>query len=122
MVNSIVIICEESPFGKDSVVESFRMATGLLAVGDIEDVKIILMKDAIYFLNKHLDPIAINANEFTNIMRLIAFSEIEVFLHDNALKAAGLELNDIFLKENVKIVDIKQISKLILRADMTFKY
>ncbi|KKM07706.1 hypothetical protein LCGC14_1731280, partial [marine sediment metagenome] len=104
MVNSIVIICEESPFGKDSVVESFRMATGLLAVGDIEDVKIILMKDAIYFLNKHLDPIAINANEFTNIMRLIAFSEIEVFLHDNALKAAGLELNDIFLKENVKIV------------------
>jgi sulfur relay (sulfurtransferase) DsrF/TusC family protein len=122
MVNSIVIICEESPFGKDSVVESFRMATGLLAVGDIEDVKIILMKDAIYFLNKHLDPVAINANEFTNIMRLIEFSEIEVFLHDNALKAAGLKLNDIFLKENVKIVDIKQISKLILRADMTFKY
>lgn len=122
MVNSVVIICEESPFGKDSVVESFRMATGLLAVGDIEDVKIILMKDAVYFLNKRLDPVAINANEFTNIMRLIEFSEIEIFLHDKALKAAGLGPDDLITKENVNIVNLKRISQLILGADMTFKY
>ena len=122
MVNSVVIISEESPFGKDSVVESIRMATGLLAVGDIEDVKIILMKDAVYFLNKRLDPKALNASEFTNIMRLIEFSEIEIFIHDNALKAAGLEPEDLKIKENVNIVNLKQISQLILAADMTFKY
>jgi len=122
MVNSVVIICEESPFGKDSIVEAFRMATGLLAVGDIDYVKIILMKDAIYFLNKGLDPEAINADSFTNIMRLIDFSEIEIYLHRDALRAAGLEPNDLIVKKNVKIVDLKQISQLILGADMTFKY
>ena len=122
MVNSVVIICEESPFGKDSVVEAFRMATGLLAVGDIDDVKIILLKDAIYFLNKRLDPEAINTDSFTNIMRLIDFSEIEIYLHRDALSAAGLEPIDLNVKINVKIVDLKQISQLILGADMTFKY
>jgi len=122
MVNSVVIICEESPFGKDSVVESIRMATGLLAVGDIEDVKIILMKDAVYFLNKRLDPIALNANEFTNIMRLIEFSEIEIFIHDVALNNAGMNHEDLVIKENVKIIDIKKISQLILDADISFKY
>jgi len=122
MVNSIVIINDESPFGKNSVVEAFRMATGLLAVGDIDDVKIILMKDAINFLNKRLDPGALNADNFTNIMRLIEFSEIEIFLHRDALNVAGLEANDLIVKKNVKIVDLKQISQLILGADMTFKY
>ena len=122
MVNSVVVICEESPYGKDSVVEVFRMATGLLAVGDIEDVKIILMKDAIYFLNKHLDPEAINADNFANIMRLIEFSEIKIFIHRDALSAAGLELDDLIVKENINIIGLKQISQLILGADMTFKY
>ncbi len=122
MVNSVIIICEEGPYGKDSVVEAFRMATGLLAVGDIDDVKIILMKDAIYFLNKRLDPGALNADNFANILRLIEFSEIEIFLHQDALNVAGLEPDDLIVKENVKIVNLKQISQLILGADMTFKY
>ena len=45
MVESVVIMCEESPFGKNSVVESIRMAAGILAVGDVEDVKVIILKN-----------------------------------------------------------------------------
>ncbi len=122
MVNSVVIICEESPFGKNSVVESIRMATGLLAIGDLDDVKVILMKDAIYFLNKNLNPEAINVDNFDNIIRLIELSGIEIFVHDDALKTAGLEPSDLTLNDNIYIADIEKISELILKADMSFRY
>lgn len=122
MVKSIVIICEESPFGKNSVIESIRLATGLLAIGDIDDVKVILMKDAIYFLNQNLNPEAINVDNFDNIIRLVELSGIEIFIHDHALKVAGLESTDLILKDNIKIVDINKISQLVLEADMSFRY
>ena len=122
MVDSIVIICEDSPFGKNSVVESIRMATGLLAVGDIEDVKVILLRDAIYFLNRNLKPETLNMKEFTNIFRLIELSGLEIYVHDEALKVAGIESTNLILNDNVRIADIKKISQLILEANMSFKY
>ena len=122
MVDSIVILSEDSPFGKNSVMESIRMATGLLAVGDVDDVKVILMKDAIHFLSKHLKPEAINTDDFENLMKLIEYSEIEIFIHDDALKKAGLERDDLILNENIKVIDMKNIAQLVLEADMSFKY
>ncbi len=122
MVKSIIIICEESPIGKNSVVESIRMAAGILAVGDVENCKVILLRDSIYFLNKHLNPKAVNMDEFTDIFRLIELSNLEIYVHDEALSIAGLNPTDLILLDNVKIVDNKKISQLILEADMSFKY
>ncbi|MFX1502859.1 MAG: DsrE family protein [Promethearchaeota archaeon] len=122
MVESVVIICEDGPFGKNSVVESIRMAAGLLAVGDINICKVILLKDAVYFLNKNLNPDALNMDKFTNIMRLIELSELEIYIHDKALKKAGIETSDLVLKDNSKIIGTQQISQLILDADISFKY
>ena len=122
MVQSIIIICEDSPFGKNSVTESIRLATGLLAVGDIELCKVIFMGEAIYFLSKCLDPNALNVDPVDNIIRLIELSDLEVYVHDNALETAGLEIKDLIQNENLKVVDMEIISKLILEAEMCFKY
>jgi sulfur relay (sulfurtransferase) DsrF/TusC family protein len=122
MVSSIVIICEDGPFGKNSVVESIRMAAGLLAVGDVETCKVILLRDAVYFLNKKLEPEALNMNNFENILRLIELSELEIYVHDEALGNLGLEFGDLILQENIKVVDIRTIAQLISNADMSFKY
>lgn len=122
MVNSIVIVCEDSPFGKNSVVESIRMAAGLLAVGDIEECKVIFLLDAIYFLSRNLNPEALTIKPFTNIMRLLELSGLEIYVHDEALEVAGLERSDLISHGNLKIVDMREISNLILEADMSFKY
>lgn len=122
MVNSIVIICEDGPYGKNSVVESIRMAAGLLAVGDVEICKVILLRDAVYFLNNNLEPEILNMNNFDNILRLIELSELEIYVHNEALGNLGLEFNELILQDNVKVVGIKQIAQLILNADMSFKY
>jgi len=122
VVNSIVIICEDGPFGKNSVVESIRMAAGLLAVGDVEICKVILLRDAIYFLNKNLEPESLNMNSFDNILRLIELSELEIYVHDEAMRNLGIDISDLILQDNIKIVDIKEIAQLVLNADMSFKY
>lgn len=122
MVESVVIICEDSPFGKNSVVESIRMAAGILAVGDVADVKVIILKDAVYFFDKNLNPDALNVDKFTNVIRLIELSELDIYIHAEALKIAGLEPNDLFLNESMKVVNYEEISQLILDADMSFKY
>jgi len=122
MVDSVVIICENGPFGKNSVEESIRMATGLLAVGDIEECKVILLRDAIYFLNKDLKPEALKMDDFASIKRLIELSELEIFIHDEALEITGMKSSDLILNDNVSIVDTKKISQLISEANVSFKY
>lgn len=122
MIKSILIICEDSPFGKNSVIESIRMATGLLAVGDLDNCKVIFMGDAVYFLNKNLNPEALNVDPFSNILRLMELSDLEVYIHDKALNLAGMEQSDLISYENLKIVSYEEISQLIIEANMTFKY
>ncbi|MFW9938809.1 MAG: DsrE family protein [Candidatus Thorarchaeota archaeon] len=122
MAESIVIICEESPIGKNSVIESIRMATGILAVGDIENCKVILMGDAIYFFNRNLNPEILNIDKFSDIMRLIDFSEIEIYVLDEALNVAGMDHSDLISYDHLKVVNMNDVSKLILEADMCFRY
>jgi len=122
LVQSIVIICEDSPFGKNSVTESIRLAAGLLAVGDIELCKVIFIGDAVYFLNKTLNPEALNVDPVDNIIRLMELSDLEIYVHDGALETAGLEIEDLIQNDNLKVVDMETISKLMLEAEMCFKY
>jgi sulfur relay (sulfurtransferase) DsrF/TusC family protein len=98
------------------------MATGILAVGDLDDCKVVLLKDAVYFMNKSLNPEALGVDQFTNIIRLIDLSELEIYVHDEALNMAGLTASDLLPIETIKIVNFEEISQLILNADMSFKY
>ena len=98
------------------------MAAGILAVGDIDQCKVVFMKDAIYFLSKKLDPQALSSDPITNIIRLIELSDLEIFVHDKALKKAGMIESDLTPIENLKVVSTEKISQLLLEADMSFKY
>ena len=122
MVESIIIICEDSPFGKNSVIESIRMATGILAVGDIENCKVILMGEAVLFLSKTLSPEALNVDSFSNITRLMELSDLEIFVDEGSLNSYGMDTADLIDYENIQVVNITQISQIIMDAEMTFKY
>ncbi|MFX1377409.1 MAG: DsrE family protein [Promethearchaeota archaeon] len=99
-----------------------RLATGLLAVGDIDDVKYVFMRDAVYFLNKNLESEALKVDPFENIMRLMELSDLEIYVHDEALEVAGMELLDLIKNDNLQVINYEQISELITKADMSFKY
>ncbi|MFX0057356.1 MAG: DsrE family protein [Candidatus Hodarchaeota archaeon] len=122
MVKSVVIICEDSPIGKNSNVEAIRMGAGITVMGDIEDCKIVFMGDAVYFLNKHLKPEAVNMDDNSNIYRMMELSDITIFALDSALETAGLTLSDIVDFENVKVVDAKDVARMLLEADATYRF
>jgi sulfur relay (sulfurtransferase) DsrF/TusC family protein len=122
MVKSIVIVCEQSPIGKNSAIEAIRMAAGIMAVGDLENCKVVFMGDAVLFLNKSFNPKAVNMDDFSNVFRLMELSDIEVYALDKDLEVAGLTPSDLIDYDNVNVASIKDISKFLLEADASYRY
>jgi len=122
MVKSVVIICDQSPFGKNSVLESIRLGAGITAVGDIDNCKIIFLGDAVYFLNKNLKPEALNMESFLNFYRMIELADIEIYALDTALEVAAIEHSELLEFDNVNVVSLKEIAQFILEAEATFRY
>ncbi|MBY8979278.1 MAG: DsrE family protein [Candidatus Lokiarchaeota archaeon] len=122
MVKSVVILCEDSPIGKNSAIEAIRMGAGIMAVGDLEECKIIFMGDSVYFLSKNFDPEKVNMNAPSNIFRMMELSDLDVYVLDSALEIAGINQSDLVEFDNVKVASNKEISKFILKADVTYRY
>lgn len=122
MVKSVVIICEDSPIGKNSNVEAVRMGAGITVMGDIQDCKIVFMGDSVYFLSTNVKPEAINMDDNSNIYRMMELSDITIFALDTALEIAGLDPSDIVDYENVKITSLRDIAQMILEADVIYRY
>ena len=122
MVKSIVILCEDSPIGKNSAVEAIRMGAGIMAVGDLDECKIIFMGDSVYFLSKNFDPEKVNRDAPSNIFRLMELSDLEVYALDSALDIAGIKDSDLIEYDKVKVASMQEISNFILEADVMYRY
>ena len=122
MVKSVVILCEDSPIGKNSAVEAIRMGAGIMAVGDLNECKIIFMSDSVYFLSKHFNPEKVNREAPSNIFRLMELSDLEVYALDSALEIAGIKDSDLIEYDNIKVVSMQEVSKFILEAELTYRY
>jgi len=122
MVKSVVILCEDSPIGKNSAVEAIRMGAGIMAVGDLDRCNIVFMGDSVYFLSKNFDPTKVNRDLPTSIFRLMELSDLEIYALDSALEIAGITPSDLIEHDNVKVATIQEISKLILEADVMYRY
>ena len=122
MIKSVVILCLDSPIGKNSAIEAIRMGAGIMAVGDLEECKIIFMGDSVYFLSKNFDPEKVNMNVPSNIFRMMELSDLDVYVLDSALEIAGIKHSDLVEFDNVKAVSNKEISKFIIEADVTYRY
>ncbi len=122
MVKSVVILCEDSPIGKNSAMEAIRMGAGIMAVGDLDECKIVFMGDSIYFLSKNFDPEKVNRDAPTNIFRLFELSDLEIYALDSALEIAGVKHSDLIELDNIKVASMEEISNFILEADVMYRY
>jgi len=122
MTKSVVIVCEDSPIGKNSTIEAIRMGAGIMVLGDLDECKIIFMGDSVYLLSKSFNPESINMDNLYNIFHMLELSDLEVYVLDSALAIAGLNDKDLLDFDNIKIATIKEISEYILQADVTYKF
>ncbi len=122
MVKSVLIICDQSPIGKNLAAEAIRLGSGLIAYGDSIDCKVVYRDDAVYFLSKSLEPEAVNMDPITPTIRLMELSDIEVYALKESLDRAGLNRSDLIGYDNLEIINEKELANFILNSEATFRF
>lgn len=121
MVKSLVILVDKSPLGSNSPSEAIRLGAGITAMDEIS-CDIVFMDDAVVLMNKKLNPEALNMDSFETTFRLAEFSEIILHVLQESLTTRGLSKDDLLSMENLDIISKKDLAKLIINADTTFRY
>lgn len=122
MVESVVIITDQSPVGKNSAAEAIRIGSGFVALGEIIDCQIVFTGDAVFLLNKNADPEAVGLDSLSETIEIADLSDLELCVLDSALEDAGLTIEDLIEYENLKIINIDELSDLIEKADVSFRF
>ena len=122
MIESVVIICDKSPIGKNSAIEAIRLGSGFMGLGEEIDCKIIFTGDAVYLLSKHADPTAIGMDSYEEPLEMADLSDLELKVIDTSLKDAGLTKEDLIDYENLEIIDKEELANIIGGATTTFHF
>ncbi|MFW9821931.1 MAG: DsrE family protein [Candidatus Thorarchaeota archaeon] len=122
MVESVVIISDQSPIGKNSAIEAIRIGSGFTALGEFIDCKIILTGDAIYLFNKACNPELVGLDSLEEVLEMADLSDLEVFLIESALTEAGMTKDDLTEYENLKVINYDDLADLIANADISFRF
>ncbi|MBA7631916.1 hypothetical protein ES703_39453 [subsurface metagenome] len=122
MVESVVVISDKSPIGRNSAIEAIRIGSGFTALGEFIDCKVVFTGDAVYLFNKNCNPEAVGMDPLTEVLEMADLSDLEVYIIESALSEAGLTKEDLFDYENLKIIDYDELTDLIASADTCFRY
>jgi len=122
MVESVVIIADQSPTGKNSAAEAIRIGSGFVALGEFINCQIVLTGDAIYLLNKNATPTVVGMDPVDEFIEIADLSDLELYVLDKSLKDAGLAIEDLIEYENLKVINIDELIDLIEQADTCFRF
>jgi sulfur relay (sulfurtransferase) DsrF/TusC family protein len=122
MIESVVIIADHSPIGKNSALEAVRIGSGFVALGEYINCQIVFTGDSVYLLNKNARPEAVGMDTFDEVMEIADLSDLELYIVDQALKDAGMSADDLVEYENLKIISIDEVVDLIESADTSFRF
>ena len=122
MVESVVIIVDQSPTGKNSAAEAIRIGSGFVALGEIINCQIVLTGDAVYLLNKSAKPTVVGMDPVDEAIEMADLSDLELYVLDKSLKDAGLTVEDLIEYENLKVINIDELIDLIEQADTCFRF
>jgi sulfur relay (sulfurtransferase) DsrF/TusC family protein len=122
MVESVVIITDQSSIGKNSALEAIRIGSGFVALGELIDCQIVFTGDAVDFLNKNSDPTAVGMDSTSEPIEMADLSDLELYVIDSALEDAGLSAEDLIEYENLKIITIDELTEIIEKADVCFRF
>jgi sulfur relay (sulfurtransferase) DsrF/TusC family protein len=122
MIESVVIIADQSPMGKNSAIEAIRIGSGFVALGEFVNCQIVFTGDAVYLLNKNAKPEVIGMDTLDETFEIADLSDLELYVVDQALEDAGMSTEDLIEYENLKIVTIDEVVDLIENADTSFRF
>jgi len=122
MIESVVVISDQSPIGKNSAIEAIRIGSGFTALGEYIDCKIVFTGNAVFLFNKGCNPEVVGMDSLEEVLEMADLSDLEVYIIESALKEAGMTKEDLTEYENLKIIDYDELTDLIANADTTFRF
>lgn len=122
MIESVVIICDKSPIGRNSAIEAIRLGSGFMGLGEEIECKVVLTGDAVYFLNKHADPTAVGMDSYDEPLEMADLSDLGLIVVDTALEEAGLKADDLIEYENLRIINNDDLTTIIGDARTCFRF
>ncbi|MFX1316858.1 MAG: DsrE family protein [Promethearchaeota archaeon] len=122
MVKSVLIISDQSPVGKNSSAEAIRIGSGFVALGEYIECKVVFMADAVYLLSRNASPEVVGMDKMDEVLEMADLSDLELYVIDSSLYDAGLTKEDLIEYENLKIINIDELSNLINNADTCFRF
>ncbi|MFX0036744.1 MAG: DsrE family protein [Candidatus Hermodarchaeota archaeon] len=122
MIESVLIISDQSPIGKNSAAEAIRIGSGFVALGEYIECKIVFMGDAVYLLSKNAFPEAVGMDSMNEVLEMADLSDLELYVIDSSLYDAGLTKEDLIEYENLKIINFDELIELIEDANTCFRF
>ncbi|MBD3197060.1 MAG: hypothetical protein GF317_18545 [Candidatus Lokiarchaeota archaeon] len=121
MIDSVIIVCDNSPIGKNSAAEAVRLGSGFIALGEIIDCEIIFRGDAVLLFSKHIDPTKVKMDPLDEVVEMADLSDLPISLIDKDLEDLGLMKEDLVDYENLGIISHAEMIKKIEAASTCFR-
>ena len=122
MVESVVVITDQSPVGKNSAAEAIRIGSGFVALGEYIRCQVVFTGDAVYLLNKNAKPNAVGMDPMDEVIEMADLSDLELYVMESALREAGMTEEDLIEYESLKIINLTELTDLIEQADVCFRF
>ena len=122
-MDSILILCNKSPFGTNSVAEAIRLGAGFIELGEMLDCKVILYGEAVLAMNKSLDASKIGLDSFDEGLEMADLSELPILVVQEDMEKFSMTLDSLYAFEGVpiKIISQEDIAKQIEEFDTLFQ-
>lgn len=121
MVDSLVILCDSAPVGKNSAIEAIRMGSGLMALGETVQTTVVLDGDAVLMLAKDADPAAVNQDTYDAVMEMADLSDLEIRVVQEALDEAGLGQDDLRSYGKLQAISRAKLAAMLSSAGAAFR-
>ncbi|MHA1718856.1 MAG: DsrE family protein [Promethearchaeota archaeon] len=121
-MKSVLILCNQGPFGSNSSYEAIRLGSGFLGLGEDIDCKVLFYGDAVLSLNKNLKADKIGLDSYDEGFEMADLSELPIIVIEEDLASRGMTSADLteFEEIPVKIIKNDQFGELLAQFDTVF--
>ncbi len=121
-MDSVLILCDKSPFGTNSAYEAIRLGAGYLGLGEDIDCKVLLYGDAVLTVKNNLAVDKIGVDTMDEGLEMADLSELPIIITQEDMDRRGMNKDELFEFEDSPIQIIKrvEIPKIMMEFDTVF--
>ena len=121
-MDSVLILCDKSPFGSNSAYEAIRLGAGYLGLGEDIDCKVLLYGDAVLTVKNNLVIEKIGMDSMGEGLEMADLSELPIIVTQEDMDRRGMNKEELFEFEEIpiQIISRSEISKIIMEFDSVF--